>query len=259
MPTAEGLKRHPTYGWGMIDVDGKEVGYARISTISNGLKDNFHIVRWQKHNVAKGVALAPDLANRINHAPDGNALDILINEAEILAGGQEAANHGTAIHDLTDRLDKGEPVQVPAEYAGVIQAYVDVIHESGIKPHSAEQFVINDDLRICGSYDRAWYTPDGRILIGDLKTGKSAPRYSHQVAMQLAMYANATALYDPITKERTPLHPHISKKEGLLIHAPLTGGCSIYEVELEEAWHWAQQVVKSRAWQKTTITKRWSK
>jgi hypothetical protein len=43
----------------------------------------------------------------------------------------------------------------------------------------------------------------------------------------MALYAHGVH-YNPLTRERTPLPDGVSKMHGLLIHAPLTGGCDVY-------------------------------
>ncbi len=266
MADVEGLRRNG-YGWGLIDVNGKEVGYPRISTVSQGLKDNFLLVNWQKRNVAVGVAHNVDLANRIRQLDpetEKKGLDLLVKDAEHFSGANNAAEKGTYVHLLTESVDAGQPVAVPAEYQNIVQSYKDTVQGFGLKQVSAEGFVVVDELQVCGSYDRIWEVPeqfrppDGPYAIGDLKTGKSAPSYSHSIAIQMAMYAHGVH-YNPLTRERTPLPDGVSKMHGLLIHAPLTGGCDVYTLDLVEAWYWAQEIVKSRAWQKTKLTTKWSK
>ena len=266
MPDVEGLQRNQ-WGWGLIDVNGELVGYPRISSVSQGLKDNFMLVNWQKRNTAVGVAHNVALANRIralDPETEKKGLDLLVKEAEHFSGANNAAEKGTYIHLLTESVDAGENVVIPPEYLPIVSAYKNTVQGFGLKQVSAEGFVVVDELQVCGSYDRIWEVPeqfrppDGPFAIGDLKTGKSAPSYSHSIAIQMAMYAHGVH-YNPLTRQRTPLPDGVSKMHGLLIHAPLTGGCDIYTLDLVEAWYWAQEIVKSRAWQKAKLTTKWSK
>lgn len=257
MATAEHLERNQ-WGWGKIAVDGGYDWYPRISTIANVYKDKSNIEAWAKRNVAIGIAKQPHLAQQIlENEGDNRILDALTQEAMVAAGATDAADTGTLLHELTEAIDRGETPEVPSHLKHVTDAYTAAIAASGLKPYLSEQFVVNDELRVCGSFDRAWMTPDGDVLIGDLKTGAQAHRYPHSVAMQIAMYANAV-LYDPQTEQRTPLEG-INKDFGLLIHAPLKGGCKIVKLELAEAYYWTQMAVESRAWHKKKITTDWSK
>lgn len=256
MATAEHLERNQ-WGWGKILVDGEYQWYPRISTIANVYKDKTNIEAWAKRNVAIGIATNPALAQQVlENKDDTKNLDMLTQEALVAAGATDAAETGTLLHELTEAIDRGESPDVPPHLKHVTDAYTAAVTASGLKPFMSEQFVVNDELRVCGSFDRAWLTPDGLVVIGDLKTGAHAHRYPHSVAMQIAMYANGT-LYDPQTGVRTPM-PEVSKEVGLLIHAPLKGGCKLIKLDLEEAYYWTVKAVESRAWHKTKITSDWS-
>ena len=254
MATAEHLERNQ-WGWGKIKVGNDYEWYPRISTLAGVYKDTFQLDLWKNRLVAKGVAADAALQQQILLSNNNQELNELVDRAFIAAGGKTAANKGTLIHELTEKVDRGENPDIPPEYRGVIESYVRAIDLSGLKPHMSEQFVVNDDLKVCGSFDRSWITPGGVHVIGDLMSG--ARVYPHQVAMQLAMYANGV-LYDPVTEERTPLGD-VSTEVGVLIHAPLAGGCKIIGIELEDAYKWVSLAVESRAWHKTTISFDWSK
>lgn len=259
MATAEHLERNQ-WGWGKIrSLDGSGYEwYPRISTIAKVYQDKTNIEAWGKRHVAIGVAQSQNLQQQILlNSKNNKLLNDLCEQALVESGGKEAAETGTLLHDLTEQLDAGLQPHVPPDLLHVTNAYQLAIAQSGLKPYQSEQFVVNDELRVCGSFDRSWVTPDGAILIGDLKTGAHAHRYPHSVAMQIAMYANGV-LYDPVTEERTPLGD-VSKEHGLLIHAPLKGGCRIIRLELAKAYEWVRLAVQSRAWHKETITQEWGK
>ena len=154
--TAEHLERDGYKRGKIMQPDGTVKPYSRISTVSNGLKDTFQLTNWAKRNVALGVARNYDIQQRVLQAPETpvGVLNGIVNEAEERAGGKDAANKGSYIHELTEILDRGETVEVPPEYRPVLDAYTAAVNGAELRAVSAEQFVVIDELEICGSYDR---------------------------------------------------------------------------------------------------------
>lgn len=261
MPTAEFLERN-RWGHGLIrQPDGSTEAYLRVSAVASIFTDKTALTSWKLRNAAVGLADNPHLLAAVQHAVgQPYQLDGIVEQAMAHAGANEASQAGTHIHDLTEQIDAGLTPPIPPEYQPVIASYIAAVTEAGIVPVDAEQFIVNDELKVCGSYDRTWLSRSGDVVIGDLKTGKDAHRRPHQIAMQIAMYANGV-LYDPATGERTPLDPAISREVGLLIHAPLKGsGCKLYELDLVEAYEWARRAAEARSWTKDkTLIREWSK
>lgn len=83
-----------------------------------------------------------------------------------------------------------------------------------LKPVDGEGFVVNDTYRVAGSFDRIWELPDGRRVIGDLKTG-SLRMLEH--AIQLHCYASAER-YDVKTGQRSPLD--VDQDLGIVVWVP---------------------------------------
>ena len=90
---------------------------------------------------------------------------------------------------------------------------------------------------------------DGRVVVADLKSGKSEAAYPFATTVQIATYAHGDR-YDPETGERSPIHEDLDVTSGLLIHLPPSGGCELYELDLIRGWQAAQLAVKVREAQK---------
>ena len=227
---------------------GKPVGYTRASTLAKALDDTFNLQRWQQRQVLLGAVARPDIVELSAGIgkDDKKQLNNRVDELLEAANSSEKAEIGTYLHGLTEAYDRGEHVDVPAEYADDFSSYCQAtshLHHDGI-----EMFVINDDLKYAGSFDRMVSSDkfDG-YRIGDLKTGAWASSFgAFGVSLQLALYANAV-LYDPSTNTRTPLPDALSKTEGLMFHMPVgKGATTVYSLDIKTGWEWCQIAVALR-------------
>lgn len=226
---------------------GKPTAYTRVSTLAKALDDTTQLMMWKQRKVAEGVVRRPDLLTRITGAlANGNPdtdwatkkdLNAICGEAMEAASSSKGASAGTGFHALTEAVDRGETPLVMPQDAARLDAYREAT--KGYKALAAETFVVNDVVQAAGTFDRLWLCPDGKVRVGDLKTGKSEADYPLATAMQLATYANGS-LYDPETGERTPIHPLLDLTTGLLIHMPPTGGCDVIPLDLVKGWEAAQ-------------------
>jgi hypothetical protein len=147
------------------------------------------------------------------------------------------ASSGTGFHSLTEAIDRGlEPLFVPEADQPRLAAYR--LATAPYEMLDVETFVVCDPVRAAGTFDRLMRLPDGRVVVGDLKSGKSEADYPLATAVQLSVYANGKR-YDPETGERTDLHPDLDTSVGLLIHLPATGGCRVITLDLEKGWQTA--------------------
>lgn len=234
----------------IIPVDGgKPVPYTRVSTLSKKLDDQTGLTRWKQAMTAIGITQDAEARNRIaamiaaDHDPwrtRKRDLGDMVERAFLAGGGDRAATSGTSLHEFTEQIDAGNPPPpdlVPDEWRGLLDTYI--WSTTHLEPLDAEVFVVVDELRVAGSFDRLWRMPDGRVLIGDLKTGASDPKYPSGVTTQIALYAHGQR-YDPATGERTPIHPDLDTSTGLLVHLPLVDAesphCDLYELDLAAGW-----------------------
>lgn len=260
---------------------GAPEAYMRVTTFVKCLDDTFHLSRWQQRMVALGMSRRRDLvlATVAITDPDNQSQKRTLNQiaqnAIEAAKGTAAATTGTALHSLTERIDKGEPLgeHVPEEYLADLAAYAEIVVFLG-DVVAMEGFCVVDDLRVGGSYDRVFrFTkksldafeafkgyrlcyPDGAevqvgdTIIGDLKTGKSIDFGIGAIAMQLATYANADD-YDHTLGSRSPV-PVTNRKWAVVIHLPAgKGKAELVWVDIEAGWETVQHVApKVHAWRK---------
>lgn len=227
---------------------GDRVPYTRVSTLAKCLDDQSGLTAWKQRKVAEGLLKRPALMTRLsgifaNGHPDADAaakreVNRLMAEAMEAAGASTGSSAGTGLHALTEAVDRGEfPEYISAEDHARLTDYVAAT--TPLTALDAEVFVVIDEIGAAGSFDRLWRMADGRIVIGDLKTGKSEADYPFATTVQIAMYAHGLR-YDLETDARSPIHPDLDLSTGLLVHMPPSGGCRVLELDLTKGWRAAQ-------------------
>lgn len=223
--------------------------YVRASTLGKALTDDNGLTAWKVRQAVLGLGRRPDLFARaaMVDPDDKGGLAEIAQEASVAAESSRGANMGTAIHAATELLDLGRPLgmvpEVVRDQAAAYQALTRRLEVLAI-----ERFVVNDDLRSAGTFDRVYRLPDGRAVIGDLKTGrKGAAEYaSIEWAVQLAVYAGG-ALYDPSTGARAPLDD-VDRDTALIVHVPADGSePALYVLDIRAGLVAAQLASRVRA------------
>jgi hypothetical protein len=105
-----------------------------------------------------------------------------------------AANRGTQVHALAEKLVTGEEVEVPEELAGYVESYIKFLDEWQPKPVLVEATVASRKWNYCGTLDLVGDLPDGSRPILDLKTSGSG--VYPEVALQLSAYRHADVYLD---------------------------------------------------------------
>lgn len=223
-----------TWGRPMVvpPAGGNPVPYTRCTTFVGCIEDTWNLSRWQQRMVAIGLSERDDLRlSVIAHRDDKKQLDKLCEDAAEVAKAHAGATIGTALHTLTERLDRGMDLGVvPEAYAGDLRAYEEATAD--LKALHIEEFCVNDHLKIGGTPDRV-VRFNGKRYIADLKTGSIDYGYV-KIAAQLAVYAHSH-LYDVRTHERSD--HHAERDKGIIIHLPAgTGTCRLYWVDLATGW-----------------------
>lgn len=224
---------------------GKPTPYRRVTTFVDVLDDKYNLQKWMQRMVVVGLATRPDLALAASTAandPDSNKrdLDRICDEAREAAAASGKATIGTALHALTERIDRGEPVGVvPDNYLAHLTNY-----EAATRALTAvhiEQMMVHDDLQIAGTPDRI-VTVDGMdgCFIADVKTGPSTMKFGvGKVAMQMSAYAHSL-LYNHETNTRVTV-PGLSTTAGIVIELNSdTGSCELHWIDLEAGWRGVQ-------------------
>lgn len=249
---------------------GRPVAYNRASSFGNVLDDVTNLTKWQLRMAAKGLTDRPDLYLAVLATPldDKYKLNDLIQQAIEHAGGSRAATTGTALHQLTELIDLGQPLPVvPEQHRADLDAYRRVT--SRFEMVHIEKFMVCDELQVAGTPDRLMRdltapipAPTERLdlwgnlyededpqllLVGDLKTGGHAG-YLGKYASQLAIYAHSD-LYDPATGDRTPVD--VDRETGWVFHMPAgEGRCDLYRLDLKAGWDAALLAADVRAYRK---------
>lgn len=245
--------------WGrplIIPVGGGDpIAYVRTSTLAKSLDDQSNLMAWTARVTAVGLALSPHLLDRVASLANKHAdpvtdarrdLNGVVKDAKLAAGGSSAADVGTALHEMTEVVDSGQELRLAGRWTDHLDAYVNATRH--LEMLEMETFVVNDDVKSAGTFDRLVRLPDGRVVVADLKTGKSDADYPLGVATQIAIYANGLR-YDPETGERSPLHADLDKTVGLLIHLPSKLSppvCRIWDLDLVRGYEAAVEATKVR-------------
>lgn len=172
----------PTAGrWGWYqDHEGNE--FRRVSTLIKKVEtDTFNLEKWKLRQVAEGLAIRDDLNLSIKAmgrpGPDGwssdekKKIDGIVDDAMRAAKQRDGARSGTAYHDLTERLDRGEDVEsvvrgLPVEAARMLRAYAYLRRENGWHSVEIERTVVCDELECAGTFDRVDLIPGLAALLG---------------------------------------------------------------------------------------------
>lgn len=175
----------PTTGrWGWYR-DHEGVDRRRTSTLVKEVEtDNHHLDLWKQRQVLLGAARRNDLVTAVKAIGDPDPvkgwtreqkklLDELVEKASEAAKDTDGAITGTAMHTLTERVDRGEPIDkvadgLPATVAQGLRAYAKLRELNGWKTIEIERTVECEELEVRGSFDRIEYLPE---LIGMLGPG----------------------------------------------------------------------------------------
>jgi hypothetical protein len=230
--------------------------YTRVTTYADAITDTYNLMRWQMRRVALGLGQRPDYvrlaAALTDRDDDRDALDELVGKAKEAAG-PNRADEGTALHALTERIDRGEDLgNPPPELANDLAAYA-ALSERALRFVERECRVVCDELETAGTPDGIAYVaepcpagcgPDVLHVV-DTKTG--SVRYPGKMSTQLAIYAHSDK-YDPATGERTPLG-NVCHKWGAIVHLPVEQGrASPFWLDLEHGWAGALLCGPVRRW-----------
>lgn len=225
------------YGRPMVMPPGrskKRVAYRRVTTFVGCLEDMNGLLKWKARQVVYGMGQRRDLvlAAAATDPTDKTALGKIADKAEEAALSSAGATIGTAVHSLTERIDRGKPLgAVPHEAEADLAAYTEATKD--IEWLGIEAFRVHDDWQVAGTADRIGIY-HGRPTIMDIKTGSID--YPHKMAMQLAMYARSTP-YDIATDTRGTPEDGLEVNTGIIIHLPAGQGiCNLYEIDIMKGW-----------------------
>jgi hypothetical protein len=196
--------------------------------------------------VALGLADRPDLMLAVAaHREDRDKLNEITTNALEAAKAGAAATTGTALHALTEKVDRDEPLGViPEAYIADLDQYRQTTAQ--LEVQKIEQFRVLDSLKIGGTTDRV-VKYQGRYYIADVKTG-SIDWGILKICMQLAVYSQSTP-YDFETRTRTDDPFEVDKDRAIVIHLPAgKGECHLIWVDIKAGWGAVQVAKDVRDW-----------
>lgn len=203
----------------IVTPDGTVEPYTRASSIGGVLEDQTGLGYWKAGAAMWAVGHSAALRLRAASIPNitdsecKEQLKHLRFDALDFANTRAAADVGTALHSLTERVDKGLPIPDLGDHQAAIDAYVQLTR-GRFRFHGTEQFVVCDDFRVAGTFDRIAEPladmpvtdakgrpvlhPDGTPVVvtagsrvvWDLKTSGSSKYFGIKFAAQLAAYAH---------------------------------------------------------------------
>jgi hypothetical protein len=241
-------------------VTGEERSWVRATTWAKTVSDLYALHGWEKRMVALGFAQRPDLVLRVAAVadPDSSAgkteLDRLIDRAREHAEAGARANLGTALHAFAESLDLGRPLpQIPPPFDRDIAAYRKAMAAVQVSRNYVERICVIRDLGVAGTMDRVVRFKHGRggrplPLIADVKTGTDLKYSWNEIVIQLALYAHADTIYDPVTREHHPML-EVNQERALVVHLPAgEGRCTLHLVDIAAGWEMALLCGAVRAW-----------
>lgn len=227
----------------------KLLPYSRCTTFVDALDDKSGLMKWKARMATIGLAGRPDLQLAISSTPsdDKRGLDRIVEQALEAAQASAAATTGTALHQLTERIDLGLGIDgliLPEEHRASLDAYRNAT--TGIEWLGVEQRRVCHQYKVAGTADRVAIV-DGKLTIFDIKTG-SIDYALGKIAMQLAMYAHSEP-YDVDTDTTGADPAPVDFERAVIIHLPAGQGvCTLHWVDIAAGWEAVGLAAQVRAW-----------
>lgn len=180
------IKRR-NHGRGHSYYDANGVKAPGVTTIINDGVPKPALVGWAANITA---AYAVDHWDELSEMKPSERLKLL--QGARYADRDAAANRGTQVHGLAEKLVRGEEVAVPPELVGHVESYVRFLDEWDVQPVAVEFVVVSYQYGWAGTGDliasiRHPENKGERLLAGlDIKTSRSG--IFGEVAWQLAGY-----------------------------------------------------------------------
>jgi hypothetical protein len=247
---------------------GEERAWTRVTTVAGNLKDRYGLEDWGKEGVAFGIGHRPDLylLAAACRREDKDTLGEIVEQAEATAAQASAANVGSAIHQFTERIDRGEEIHIPPPFDHDVAAYYKALELAGITVAVGwiERLVcipgpgFGDVAGMAGTPDRIYNSMWPLPRIGDLKTASDGRRkdgtlYNKileygmvDIPLQLAIYSHATHWWDGT---QWVAMPKVDQQTAVVAHIPAgQGECRLYEIDIAAGWEAVQLALDVDAW-----------
>jgi hypothetical protein len=235
-------------------ITGEEKSWIRATTWAASLGDSFALTQWQLRKAARGFAMRPELMVGVAAILDpeskdgGRALDVLINRAQEQARADERKTLGTALHSFCEAVDTGRRIIIPPPFDADIAAYQRRMRGIKVSANYVERVGIVHELGVAGTMDRLVLMPGRELpMVADFKTGKKANLNWMTIAVQLALYANISSIWDPVLEQHRKM-VEVDRERALVIHLPAAEAtCELYLIDVKAGWEMALECGRVRA------------
>jgi len=204
------------------------------------LDDSYHLTRWkirtqvaavlkmQKRAEAGDTAAAELLDQMYELVADGNGNKVngVLDKMDVMCGGRDAAELGTAVHAWLEAIDIGTVVasEVPDQFQPYLVNYQAVLAKHGLVavPEYVERVVLNErgEQTVAGTLDRIYRIQStGELVLGDVKTSKTLEFGWLNYATQFAVYGYATKMLKMDATGWEPM-PKINQEYAICLHVP---------------------------------------
>jgi hypothetical protein len=259
----------------IIQPDGSRLAYTRSSSLGDYMTDSAFLEAWHMRNLAVALGRRRDLADlaavepyttgfaepdKPTKAASSKRLDIIIEKALESVKINERADRGTVVHAVTEMDYEGYiPVTVITEFA----SFQEWIAINKVRRIESELFVVNDDLRVAGTFDHLFEVEGFGLVIGDTKNGRNANNLGF--ACQFANYSRSK-WYNPATGERMAMNDYVASRYGiegevnqefallLSVKAAMDGGIGevkVSEVDIEWGYQACELAAQVRDFRKS--------
>jgi hypothetical protein len=248
---------------------GKPVGFTRATTVAKTLDAGGGLADWRSTMAITGLMVRRGLRAQWEaliaetggdpwyNSPASKAqAKALVEECQEAGGSSDRAKIGTALHAITAAVDAGKDIaHLSDETATDVAAYVAGLSQAGvvIDQRYIEQMVVLDDWQVAGTFDRLAVV-GGVPMIADLKTGDNLEYSWLQIAVQLAIYNHADAIYhqgsavNGSKDSRLPM-PEVDRNRALIMHLPAgQGRLDLYLVDTARGWEAFEHSMWTRGW-----------
>lgn len=204
----------------------KPVAYSRASGLGKILENDRGLWEWKLRATAWGLSRRPDLINGLSAIrtigsadteatkADRAQIAVFVERAMETARTSAGATSGTALHVLSEQYEQGVDLShLPDQMKLALEAYRRLLH--GVRMWLSERFVVHDEHRAGGSFDRLGslpyvfethtgdrITPEHRCVI-DLKSNKSRDYWGAVYLAQQATYQGGR-LYRVVRRPDAP-------------------------------------------------------
>lgn len=252
-------------------ITGEIVRMARPSSYGGVLADGFTLEEWKIAMAVLGTSKFEDVYVLANSHPvpsepiEQREIGWWTPWAEYGHMGMDAvrsmhgAHLGTGVHRWTEQIDAQtlEISDVPKKFRPHIENYLRIHEENemGLVPAYRETMISEVTVHetkqtkgLCGRLDALRSHSSGWLFVDDTKTGRQAPKGMDEIAVQLAIYANAGWHWigDDKAGYWVPAPPNVNKEVAFISHVPIDRPEESEMIPVDIAWGW--QATKVVAW-----------